>query len=235
MTIKDWPEQEKPRERLFSLGPSALSEAELLAILLGTGNPEETALDLAKRLLLWGTGQYGPGMGFLKESSMEELMSLPGIGPAKAARLKACLEISKRLQKVDDCNLKSVCLRSGRDVYEFMKGDVEELDREHFCVIMVNVRNQVIAKEVVSVGGLNAAIVHPREIFKNCIKKSAAAVILVHNHPSGEPAPSDEDVAVTKRIIEAGRIVGIDVLDHVIVGHGQYISLRESFKGWFTW
>jgi len=120
-------------------------------------------------------------------------------------------------------------------VYDLVREDMEELDREHFCIIMLNVRNQVIAREVVSVGGLNAAIVHPREIFKNCIKKSAAAVILVHNHPSGQPDPSDEDIAVTKRVIEAGRIVGIDVLDHVIVGHGQYISMRESFASWFKW
>jgi len=235
LTIKDWPEQEKPRERLFSLGPSALSDAELLAILVGTGNREETALDLAKRLLSWGMNEYGRGLEFLKESSLEELMSLQGIGPAKAARLKACLEIAKRLNKLDDYNAKSVFLRSGKDVYDLVREDMEELDREHFCIIMLNVRNQVIAREVVSVGGLNAAIVHPREIFKNCIKKSAAAVILVHNHPSGQPDPSDEDIAVTKRVIEAGRIVGIDVLDHVIVGHGQYISMRESFASWFKW
>ncbi|MGI6162990.1 MAG: RadC family protein [Bacillota bacterium] len=235
MTIKDWPEHEKPRERLQSLGPQALSDAELLAILLGTGNSRETALDVAKRLLCWGENNYGPGLDFLKESSTEEIMSLSGIGPAKAARLKACLEISRRLQKTADFAEKVIRIRHGKDVYELLRSSMEDLDREHFCIIMLNVRNQIITTETISIGSLDTSIVHPREIFKNCIKKSAAAVILAHNHPSGEAAPSDDDIRITKRIIEAGKIVGIHVLDHVVVGHGQYVSMRESFTDWFTW
>ncbi|MGI6626798.1 MAG: RadC family protein [Bacillota bacterium] len=235
LTIKDWPEHEKPRERLFRLGPQAISDAELLAILLGTGNARETAFDLAKRLVHWGESHYGPGLEFLKESSAEEIMSLSGIGPAKAARLKACLEISRRLQKAEDHVARFTRVRHGKDVYRLLKGDMEDLDREHFCIIMLNVRNQIIAREVISVGSLDTSIAHPREIFKNCIKKSAATVILAHNHPSGDAAPSDDDIKMTKRIMEAGKIVGIHVLDHVIVGRGQYFSMRESLTDWFTW
>ena len=220
---------------MFELGPEALSDAELLAILLGTGNSKETALDVARRLMHWGEKHYGPGLEFLKKSSKEELMSLSGIGMAKAARLKVCLEISRRLLKADTYAIKQVPIRNGRDVYQFLKGDMEELDKEHVCIVMLNVRNYVIAKETVSVGSLDTSIVHPREIFKICIKRSAAAVILAHNHPSGEAAPSDDDIRMTKRIIEAGKIVGIHVLDHVIIGRGQYVSMRESLAGWFAW
>ena len=112
---------------------------------------------------------------------------------------------------------------------------MEQLDREQVWILMLNVRNHLIHREVISVGSLDTSIVHPREIFKNCIKRSAAAVIIAHNHPSGDAAPSDDDIRMTKRIIEAGKIVGITVLDHVIIGRGEYISLRESFAGWFTW
>ena len=232
MTIKDWPEHEKPREA--AVARAALSDAELLAILLGTGNSRETVLDVAKRLCA-GREQLRPGLDFLKESSTEEIMSLSGIGPAKAARLKACLEISRRLQKTADFAEKVIRIRHGKDVYELLRSSMEDLDREHFCIIMLNVRNQIITTETISIGSLDTSIVHPREIFKNCIKKSAAAVILAHNHPSGEAAPSDDDIRITKRIIEAGKIVGIHVLDHVVVGHGQYVSMRESFTDWFTW
>ncbi|MGI6620757.1 MAG: RadC family protein [Bacillota bacterium] len=235
LTIKDWPEHEKPRERLFRTGAQALSDAELVAILLGTGTSSETALDLAKRLIHWGEANYGPGLGFLQEASKQELMSLSGIGMAKAARLKACAEIHRRLLKPEQYMTPRVTITCGRDVYELLKGDMERLDREQVWVLMLNVRNHLIHREVISVGSLDTSVVHPREIFKNCIRRSAAAVILAHNHPSGDAAPSDDDIRMTKRIIEAGKIVGITVLDHVIIGRGQYISLRESFAGWFTW
>jgi len=220
---------------LFRLGAQALSDAELLAILLGTGNSRETALDVAKRLMHWGENHCGPGLGFLEESSKQELMSLSGIGTAKTARLKACAEIHKRLLKANEYRTPRVTIRCGRDVYDLLRGDMEQLDREQVWIITLNVRNQLIHRERISVGSLDTSIVHPREIFKSCIKKSAAAVILAHNHPSGEAAPSDDDIRMTKRIIEAGKIVGITVLDHVIIGRGQYISMRESLTGWFTW
>jgi len=235
LTIKDWPEHERPRERLFRVGAQALSDAELLAILLGTGNKTDTALDLAKQLLHWGEANYGPGLGFLKEASKQELMCLSGIGMAKAARLKACVEIHRRLQQSGQHLMPRIEISCGRDVYELLKADMEQLDREQVWILMLNVRNHLIHREVISVGSLDTSIVHPREIFKNCIKRSAAAVIIAHNHPSGDAAPSDDDIRMTKRIIEAGKIVGITVLDHVIIGRGEYISLRESFAGWFTW
>ncbi len=233
--MRDWPEHEKPRERLFRIGAQALSDAELLAILLGTGNARETAFDVAKRLMHWGEHHYGPGLGFLMESSKEELMSLSGIGKVKAARFKACVEIHKRLLNADEHRTPRLSITCGRDVYDLLKGDMEQLDREQVWIIMLNVRNQLIHREMASVGGLDMSIVHPREIFKNCIKKSAAAVILAHNHPSGEAAPSDDDIQMTRRIVEAGRILGITVLDHVVIGRGQYVSMRESLTGWFTW
>ncbi len=220
---------------MFKLGAQALSDAELLAIQLGTGNSKETALDVAKRMLYWGENHYGPGLRFLAECSKQELMSLSGIGIAKAARLKTCVEIHKRLTKALEYPKSRITILSGRDVYELLRSDIEHLDREQVWVVMLNVRKQLIHHEVVSVGSLDTSIVHPREIFKNCIKKSAAAVILAHNHPSGEAAPSDDDIKMTKRIIEAGKIVGITVLDHVVIGHGQYVSMRESLSGWFTW
>jgi len=235
LTIKDWPEFDKPRERLLRMGPSALSDAEVLAILLGTGTLQETALDVAQRLLRWGQDHYGAGLSFLKEASIEELISVSGIGLAKAARLKAALEVSRRLQRSVASMAKPAIVRQGEDVYKLVRGDMEDLDREHFCIVMLNVRNQVIGRELISVGSLDTSIVHPREIFKNCIKKSAAGVILVHNHPSGDATPSDDDVKMTRRLIEAGKILGIRVLDHVIIGRGRYVSMRESCSGWFTW
>lgn len=217
------------------MGPQALSDAELVAILLGTGNKSETALDVAKKLIYWGEANYGPGLGFLQEASKQELMAVSGIGIAKAAKLKACAEIHRRLQQPGPYMTPRIEITCGRDVYELLKADMEQLDREQVRVLMLNVRNHLIHREVISVGSLDTSIVHPREIFKNCIKRSAAAVILAHNHPSGDAAPSDDDIRMTKRIIEAGKIVGITVLDHVIIGRGQYVSLRESFAGWFTW
>jgi DNA repair protein RadC len=234
LTIKDWPEQDKPRERLFRLGSTALSDAELLAILIGTGSTAETALEIAQKALSYSEGQYGTSLGFLLESSEEEIEEIPGIGPAKAARLKACAEIGKRLLHGVDSGRKPFTVRRGSEVFEYVRTTVEGLDREHFCILLLNSRNQVIGKEVVSVGSLDASIVHPREIFKNSIKRSAASIVLVHNHPSGDPTPSDDDLEITKRLVEAGRILGIHVMDHVVIARASFVSMRETCPGWFS-
>lgn len=226
LTIKEWPDAEKPRERLIRRGANALSDAELIAILLGSGSIGETALDQAKRILAAGKEEYGSGLKILTESSVEELVRVRGLGPAKAARIKAAVEIGRRLGGGDEELLATV--RSAVDVYRLVRSEMEYLDREHFCVLMLNARNQVLRKEVVAIGCLDSAIVHPREIFKNCIKRSAASVILVHNHPSGDPTPSAEDLEITRRLSEGGKLLGITVLDHVIIGKGRYSSLRES-------
>ena len=234
MTIKDWPDQDKPRERLFREGPSALSDAELLAIILSTGSSTETALEVARRALSYSEGQYGSSFGFLLESSREEMEGIPGIGPAKAARLKACAEIGKRLLHGAERSEKPFTVRRGKEVFEYLRTTALGLDREHFSILLLNSRNQVIGREVVSVGSLDASIVHPREIFKNPIKRSAASIVLVHNHPSGDPTPSDDDLEVTKRIVEAGRLLGIHVLDHVVIARSSFVSMREICPSWFS-
>ncbi|MBE3518867.1 MAG: DNA repair protein RadC [Firmicutes bacterium] len=226
LTIKDWPDAERPRERLIRIGPAALSDAEVVAILLGSGSAGETAVDQAKRILAAGEREYGSGLKLLAESSVEELIQVRGLGPAKAARIKAAVELGRRLSGGIEEPL--VCVRNAMDVYRLVRGDMESLDREHFCILMLNARNQVLRREVVSVGCLDSTIVHPREIFKNCIKRSAASVILVHNHPSGDPTPSSEDLEITRRLSEGGKLLGIAVLDHVIIGKGRYSSFRES-------
>lgn len=226
MTIKDWPDGEKPRERLLRSGAGALTDAELVAIILGSGSVGETALDQAKRILAEGEREYGPGLKILADSSVEELVTVRGLGPAKVARIKAAVEIGRRLGATNGS--RSATVRSALDVYQLVRSDMEGLDREHFCILMLNSRNQVLRREVVSIGCLDSAIVHPREIFKSCIKTSAASVILVHNHPSGDPTPSTEDLEITRRLSEGGRLLGITVLDHVIIGKGRYASLREN-------
>ena len=234
MTIKDWPDQDKPRERLFREGPSALSDAELLAIVLGTGSSTETALEVARRVLYSSESQYGSSFGFLLESSKEEIERIQGIGPAKAARLLACAEIGKRLLNGAERSEKPFTVRRGKEVFEYLRGSALGLDREHFSILLLNSRNQVMGREVVSVGSLDASIVHPREIFKNPIKRSAASIVLVHNHPSGDPTPSDDDLEVTKRIVEAGRLLGIHVLDHVVIARSSFVSMREICPSWFS-
>jgi DNA repair protein RadC len=233
LTIKDWPSQDKPRERLFRMGAEALSDAELLAILLGTGNSEETAMDISRRMLALSEEKYGTSLGFLNGLSLDELRGLTGIGPAKVARLKAGVELGRRLYRTVKPEGKPFAVRCGRDVYEYVRTDLTEYDRECFAVILLNTRNQVVSKEVESIGSLDTALVHPREIFKNAIRRNAASMVLVHNHPSGDPSPSDDDVEITKRLVEAGKVLGITVFDHVIVSRSSFVSLREICPGWF--
>ncbi len=234
MTIKDWPDRVRPRERLSEVGPEALSDAELVAILLGTGSSNETALELAQRILSDSYEQYGASLGFLQESTLDELRRIPGVGLAKATRLRACAELGKRLLQSPKENGRQYVIRCGKDAFEYVRRHLTDLDREHFCILHLNSRNQVTGREDVSIGTLDATIVHPREIFKNSIKKSAAKVVLVHNHPSGDPTPSDDDLKITKRMVDAGMVLGIPVFDHVIVGRTTFVSLQDIYPGLFT-
>lgn len=234
MTIKDWPDGDKPRERLYDLGPSALSDAELLAILLGTGSSGETALELAQRALSRSVQLYGTSLGFLQESTEEELRQISGIGPAKAARLRACAELAKRLIHGVRAAGRRYTIRRGKEAFEYIRSTASDLDREHFYIVHLNSRSEVIGKDVVSIGSLDATIVHPREIFRNSIKRSAASIVLVHNHPSGDPAPSDDDLNITRRLVEAGRLLGIHVADHIIIARSSYVSVRETCPGLFS-
>lgn len=221
LTIKEMPMELRPRERLCKDGADALSDAELLAIILRTGFHSVTAIDLAAQLLTHCRGLKG-----LVDAGAEELARVKGIGPAKAAQIKAALEIGRRLATT--AGPQRPVIRTPGDVSGLMMEKMRHFDREHFKVLNLNTKNQVIAVETVSIGSLNASLVHPRELFKNAVKRSAAALILVHNHPSGDPSPSREDIEVTRRLMEAGKLLGIEVLDHVVIGDLKYVSLKEE-------
>lgn len=224
LTLKNLPAEERPRERLWNYGPEVLSNAELLAIIIRTGNKNETALALAQRLLS-ELGQ-GEGLSFLIDVTVEELTKIKGISMAKACAIKAAVELGKRIGGVKSSN--KLFIRSPKDVADLLMNEMRYLKKEYFRTIQLNVKNQVLAVEDVSVGSLNTSIVHPREVFQGPIRRSSAAIILVHNHPSGDPSPSREDIDVTKRLFEAGKLLGIDVLDHIIIGDGMYTSLKEK-------
>lgn len=219
-TIKDIPEQERPRERLEKFGAEILSNVELLAIILRSGTRNDSAMTLASKLL-----KNGPGLKCLYESSFEELKSIKGIGSAKASQIKAALELGRRLKtfKGED----KIYIKTPEDAALLVMEDMRHLKKECLKIILLNIKNMVISVKDVSVGSINSSIVHPREIFVEAIKTSSASIIICHNHPSGDPTPSQEDINITKRIYEAGRIIGIDLIDHIVIGDGRYISLKE--------
>ncbi len=190
-------------------------------------------MELAQKAIAHSCDAYGSDLLFLQQSTEEEMRSIPGIGPAKAARLRACAELAKRLLLGTGANGRRYTIRRGKEAFEYIRSATMDLDREHFYILHLNTRAEVTGKEIVSIGSLDATIVHPREIFRTSIKKSAASIILVHNHPSGDPSPSEDDIAITKRLIEAGRLLGIAVADHIIVGRGTYISVRDACPGLF--
>jgi DNA repair protein RadC len=217
-----WAADERPRERLLRLGACALSDAELLAILLGVGHASmgETALDQARGLL----GRLG-SLRRLERATTRQLRLVPGIGAAKAAQLKAAVELGKRL--ASEPLRPGAVLRSSRDVHRHYRGRLGALRTETFHVVLLDTRNRILGDVKISEGTLSSTIVHPREVFRPGIEEGAAAVILVHNHPSGDPTPSAEDLAITRRLRDAGELVGIKVLDHVIVAASGYTSLVE--------
>ncbi|PLW80257.1 hypothetical protein C0585_03840 [Candidatus Woesearchaeota archaeon] len=214
MKIKDISLDNRPRERFKRFGSSNLSDAELLALILQKGSKSENVVDMSNRLL--------SAFPDLSKMSMTELMKINGVGEAKAMQILALFEFSKR----HSFSKASRIIKSPRDVFEYNK-HLSELDKEHFVVLMLDTKNNIIKDEVVSIGTLNTTIVHPREIFKNSIKESANSIILVHNHPSGDPNPSEEDLEITKRLIEAGEMLDIKVLDHVIIGKEDYWSWKD--------
>lgn len=191
-----------------------------MAIILRTGHREETAIHLAERVL----SQAG-GLRYLPDYSLEELQEIKGIGLAKAGQIKAALELGRRMAST--LREEGVQIGSPQDVANFLMEEMRYYHKEYFKIILLNTKNKIISIEDISVGSLNSSIVHPREIFNPAVKKSAAALILVHNHPSGDTQPSNEDMEVTKRLIEAGKVLGINILDHIIVGEGRYLSFKE--------
>nr|WP_272898906.1 DNA repair protein RadC [Brevibacillus laterosporus] len=221
MKLKNVPTYERPRERLLRQGSAALSDVELLAILLRTGTEKDSVQGVAQRLLaVFGDLQQ------LATASHEELTDISGIGPVKAVEIQAALELGRRSAlKVRDIR---ISIRLPRDVAEYMMPEMAGLVQEHFVCLFLNTKNQVIGKKTVFVGSLDSSIVHPRDIFREAIKRSSASIICLHNHPSGDPAPSKEDINVTKILLQAGDLVGIPLLDHVIIGDGRYVSLKEQ-------
>ncbi|WP_100794399.1 RadC family protein [Viridibacillus soli] len=221
MMIRDVHQDDRPRERLKRQGAESLSNQELIAILLRTGTKEESVLHLANRVLTSFEQLHE-----LKHAAIEEIMSVKGIGEAKAIQLLAAIELGRRLaqQRTEE----RYTIRSPQDAATYLMADMTALLQEHFVALFMNVKNQIIHKQTIFIGSLNASIVHPREIFREAVKRSAASIICAHNHPSGNPAPSPEDIEVTKRIQEAGYIMGIELLDHVIIGDHQFISLKEK-------
>ncbi|MBH0163318.1 DNA repair protein RadC [Fictibacillus sp. 7GRE50] len=219
--IKDYPLQERPRERLLNDGPEALSNYELLAILLRTGTKQMSAIQLAHHII-----QQFEGLMHLKEATIGELKEINGIGSAKAVELMAAIEIGKRISRLQF--EERYTIRSPEDGARYLMDELRFLQQEHFVCLYLNTKNQVLYKKTVFIGSLNTSIVHPREVFKEGFKRSSASIICFHNHPSGDPAPSREDIEVTKRLVECGKMLGIEVLDHIIIGDQRYVSLKEK-------
>lgn len=221
--IKNWPEIERPRERLIRHGPEMVSDAQLLAILLRSGREKSSAVEIAHHLLR----QIG-GLAALKQITVSELCSVKGIGPAKAAQIMASLELGRRsLAQPLHTGLRAL---SSRDVYLHYHPLLRDMKKELFKLLLFDGKNRLLKDVTISTGSLSLNIVHPREVFKPAVRESASSVILVHNHPSGDPSPSPEDRELTQRLSKAGRIMGIKVLDHIVIGDGKYFSFAD--QGW---
>ena len=227
-SIKKWPEDERPRERLLKSGAEGLSTAELFAIIFSTGGKEKSAIELAREVLM----QFG-SLKEIEDAAIAEFDDLKGIGSAKIAQLKASFEIGRRLLKggKDDA-LQNPSFKNSREVFEYFRPRFYGLKKEKFLCALLDTKNRVFRETIISEGTLTSSLVHPREVFRNAIKEAAAAVLFVHNHPSGDPSPSQDDISITKRLMETGKVIGISVLDHIIVSDAKYLSLME--KGYMS-
>jgi DNA repair protein RadC len=220
-TVHDLPLSERPRERLLKLGSEALSSQEVLALLLGRGIKGESVIVTAQKLL----SKFG-NLKNLASASVEELTQIKGIGPAKAAQIKAAFELGKRLEAFPDEG--KITVKSPEGAIKAARSQLKGKKKEHFLVLCLDTRNHLINTHQVSIGSLDCSIVHPREVFKEAISSCAASVIFVHNHPSGDPTPSEDDIKLTKRLIEASEIIGIEVLDHIIVCDRDHLSMKAK-------
>ncbi|NIK69847.1 DNA repair protein RadC [Paenibacillus sp. BK720] len=218
--LRNVPHEERPRERMMQYGAEALSHTELLAILLRTGTKRESAVHLAGKIL-----RECGSLRNLLDMSMSELTAIKGIGPAKAVQLRAGIELGRRIVRSGQGEI--VTVRKPQDAANYVMEEMRYLKKEHFVCLFLNTKNHIIARETLSVGTLNASLVHPREVFRAAVKAGSASIICVHNHPSGDPMPSPEDITLTKRLVEAGELMGIEVLDHLVIGDGRFISLKE--------
>ncbi|MRH42974.1 DNA repair protein RadC [Aquibacillus halophilus] len=221
MTMKDIPRQDRPRERLLEHGASNLSNQELLSIILGTGSKEESVSLLSQRILM-----HFEGLNLLRDSTIEELTAIKGIGTVKGVLILAAIELGKRMHKYKP--QERYVIRSPEDGADYVMEEMRNLKQEHFVCLFLNTKNQIVHRQTIFIGSLNASIVHPREVFREAVKRSAASIICAHNHPSGDPSPSQEDIHVTKRLSECGKIIGIELLDHLVIGDHKFVSLKEK-------
>lgn len=221
LRIHDMPDDEKPRERLQQYGASALSNAELLAILLRTGTKGENVINMSTRLLV----KHG-GLSGLSKAKFSELAAIKGLGPAKACQLKAALELARRLMIASPEERPQIT--SPEDAANFFMLEMSLLNQEQLRLILLDTKNRVVATPMIYQGNVNTSVIRIGEVFQDAIRENAPAIILVHNHPSGDPTPSPEDVHVTERIIEAGQVLDIDILDHIIIGNQRFVSLKEQ-------
>lgn len=222
--ITDLASSERPRERLLTLGPEVLSNAELIAILLGSGVRGQNVIDIAQALLL-KTG----GLSGLHKTAFEDLCDMHGIGPAKASQLKAAIELGRRLTAASP--EEKAVVRSPEDAAALVMYEMGALEVEHLRVMLLDTRNQVIRITQVYVGSLNASLIRVGEVFRDAVRANAASVIVVHNHPSGDPSPSPEDIVVTQEIVSSGKLLDIEVLDHIIIGKNRFVSLKSKGLG----
>ena len=221
LKIRELPEESRPRERMILWGPEALSDIELLAVLLGSGTAREGVLQLSQRLI----AEYG-GIHSLFHAGLARLRRVPGLGPAKACLLTACGELSTRLNS--QRRALGSTIRTPEDIAAHFMSRMRYLDQEHLMAAYLDVKNRLVDQRTISIGTLDSSIAHPRDIYRHAVDLPCAAIILIHNHPTGDPSPSKEDIQVTTRVQEAGEIMGIPLLDHIIIGEGRFVSLKEK-------
>jgi len=222
--IKEWPEDERPREKMRQQGAENLTTAELLALIIRTGDPgtRQSAIDLGRELI----ARFDDNLRELGAADLTEITAVKGVGPAKATAIKAAFTLASRFQARRLEHLDR--FTSPRQVFDYFHHEFRDRRKEYFLTLLLDGKNRIIRRVQISEGSLNQSIVHPREVFSPAVRESAAAMILVHNHPTGDPSPSGEDIAITRRLKEAGEIMGIKVLDHIIIGDGDYLSFVEK-------
>lgn len=223
-TVKEMPEDERPRERMRRAGPQALSTPELLAIILRTGIPDENVLTMALRLLTKHKGLAG-----LSRADFAQLEAERGLGPAKTAQLLAAFELGRRLMA--EAPEERFQIRAPADAANLLMPLIAHQEQEHFVILYLDTRNRVLDQETLYKGSLNTSLVRIGEVFRGAVRRQCAGVIVAHNHPSGDPTPSPEDIALTRRLVDAGKLLEVDVLDHVVIGQNRFVSLRERALG----
>ncbi len=221
--LKEMPLEDRPRERLIQKGADALSNYELIAILLRTGYKDLTVTELAKKVIY-----HLDKISDLKDISYERFIHIPGIKKAKATTLIAAIELGRRLSKLE--YRKHLSITSPSDVYHLMIDDLSHLKQEHFVILYLNIKSELIKKEVLYIGTINQMVIHPRDIYRKAISYAASAMILVHNHPTGDATPSKADILATKKLFDTSEIMGIDIVDHIIIGHHEFYSIKANKK-----